>query len=80
MQISSYLKVTGSMSYGSDDETPKRKENKPEKKNLTEIETLTKFIERPKNYFTDPILDFAEKGKSSFLQIENLYINDVKQW
>ena len=46
------------MSYGSDDdnEAPNRKDNKPEeKKNATEIETLTKFIERPKNYFTDHV-------------------------
>lgn len=67
------------MSYGSDDdnnnnETPKRTNNS------TEINTLTKFIQRPKNYFSDPIINFEELKKSSFLQIENLFINDVKQW
>lgn len=84
------------MSYGSDEDentdendsnTANRKnnDNKSNNKNTTEIETLTKFIERPKSYFTDPIINFAELKneknlRSSFLQIDNLIINDIKQW
>jgi hypothetical protein len=74
------------MTYGSNDEndndndkdnsTPNRKDNKPEIEKLKK----TSFIQRPKNYFTDPIINFSEFKKSSFLQIENLFINDVKQW
>jgi len=72
------------MTYGSDEdnEIPNRINNndKSQKKNYTEVENLTKFIERPKNYFSDPVIDFSNLQKTSFLQIENLIINNVKQW
>jgi hypothetical protein len=80
------------MTYGSNDDndndsdngnaTPNRKDKSKTEKKKTEIEKLkkTSFVERPENYFSDPVINFSEFKKSSFLQIENLIINDVKQW
>jgi len=47
---------------------------------FTELDSLSTKAAKSREYFNNPVLDMAKLEKISFLQIENIYINNVRQW
>jgi len=88
-KINSFIKITGDITYDNEASDTKKLENILEKgqtlvKNngFTELDNLTKqaVTAKTRDYFNNPILNLDNFGKMSFLQIENIYINNIRQW
>lgn len=81
------IKVTGDITYENDNNnnniptTPlQTAATETGNNSFTELNSLAAKAVKSRDYFNNPVLDLDNLKKMSFIQIENIYIDNVRQW